>query len=130
MIYINLIETDKAYPYHKEYQHNILRNLGDLFAYPNTSNARGFSNLTDVVDFTNLDDGNNIFLRRLDDLNYLVSWRTEYVDADYEKAIVGFLTGRAKYNSMVKYFYVEEDFFKHKNNQPILDLLKEVYKTS
>jgi len=32
---------------------------------------------------------------------------------------------------MVKYFYVEEDFFKPiKNDQTLLDLLKEVYKTS
>jgi len=128
MIYINLTET--GIPYHKEYQLSILRNLGNLFAYPNTSNARGFGNFTTTVDFTNLDEGNNIFLRRLDERNYLVRWRTEFVDADYEKAIVGFLT-RAKYNSLVKYFYVEEDFFKPiKNDQTLLDLLKEVYKTS
>jgi len=97
MIYINLTETDK--PYHKEHQLSILINLGNLFAYPYTTNARGFGNFTPTVDFTSIDSGNNIFFRRLDNRNYLINWRTEFVDADYEKAIVGFLT-RAKYNSV------------------------------
>lgn len=71
-----------------------LKSLQNVVTFPSVATCRGVENFGMFgQNFTNLDDGNNIFLSKISEYEYVLSWRTGFSTPQMEKGLVDFVSG-------------------------------------